>query len=125
MLGWNVSVFRQADGGSSPASAESPKGARLAVWQTGVFGLRWVTELVAAGHAVDLGGNGYPNRYTARGRYLIPLIVSGPPDANAAWIHDPEDIISPAWAGKTVIDEEAINACRPDEWLLIVAWDES
>ena len=40
MLGWNIGVFRQANGGASPASANSGEGTRLAVWQTGVNGLQ-------------------------------------------------------------------------------------
>ena len=60
MLGWHISVFRQADDGSSPAKAGSEEGVRLAVWQTGLEGLQWLDALVEAGHAIDLGGNGYP-----------------------------------------------------------------
>jgi hypothetical protein len=33
MLGWHASVYRQPDGGHSPATFESPEGERLAVWQ--------------------------------------------------------------------------------------------
>ena len=33
MLGWNISVYRQTDGGSSPAEADSEEGVRLATWQ--------------------------------------------------------------------------------------------
>jgi hypothetical protein len=46
MLGWHISVFRQTDGGSSPATADSKEGGRLAVWQTDVDGLKWLDELV-------------------------------------------------------------------------------
>jgi hypothetical protein len=60
MLGWHVSVYRQKDGGSSPATFPTPEGTRLAVWQTGIGGLDWLDELVKAGKAIDLGGNGYP-----------------------------------------------------------------
>jgi hypothetical protein len=31
MLGWHVSVYRQTDGGASPAAFESPEGTRVAV----------------------------------------------------------------------------------------------
>lgn len=125
MLGWLISVFRQTDSGSSPARADSGEGARLAVWQTGLGGLDWLDELVKRGHAIDLGGDGYPLRYTARAEHLIPRIAGGPPEARQTWMSGPEDIITDQWAGKTVIDRTAADACGPDEWLLVVAWDES
>eukprot|EP01031_Cornospumella_fuschlensis_P052725 gene52725-64426_t len=65
MLGWHITIYRQEKGGDSPASFEEPTGMTLAVWQAGLWGLGWINELVEAGHAVCLGGNGYPLKYTA------------------------------------------------------------
>lgn len=104
MLGWNISVFRQTDGGSSPARADSEKGVRLTVLQADLGGLRWLDELVKTGLAIDLGG---------------------PPEANSIWGCGPDDIISSKWEGKTVINRAAVDDCQPDEWLLVVAFDES
>ncbi len=59
MLGWHISVYRQQDDATPPATAEIPKGKRLAIWQTGMYGLKWLNDLVKAGRATDLGGNGY------------------------------------------------------------------
>ena len=125
MLGWHISVFRQKDGGAAPATMKSPEGARLAVWQTSDPMLAWLDMLVKAGKAIDLGGNGYPNRYTATAKHLIPCFVDGPPEANNVWVCGPQDIIGKGWEGKTVIDHSVIESCRPDEWLLIEVWDES
>jgi hypothetical protein len=44
MLGWHVSVYRQKEGGGSPATFESPEGARLAVWQADWDGLKWLAS---------------------------------------------------------------------------------
>ena len=125
MLGWNISIYRQKGGGSSPAAPESPKGTRLAVWQAGWNGLAWLDELMKAGKVLNLGGNGYPSWYTATAAELRPRLVDEPPEAYATWISGLGDIISSQWEGKTVIDREALAACSPDEWLLIEAWDES
>ena len=125
MLGWDISVYRQVDSGSSPAKADSADGARLAVWQTGLDGLQWIDDLVKVGRAVDLGGNGYPCRYTAQAQYLVPSILKGPPSARRSWVFGQHDVVTPAWNGKTVIDRAATGDCRLDEWLLVVAWDES
>lgn len=125
MLGWHISIYRQATDGATPASFGAAHGDRLAVWQTDVQGLRWLDELVERQEAISLGGNGYPFEYTAQSRVLLACLQGDPPEAKAVWTHGPEDIITPAWAGKTTVDQEAVEACRPDEWLLIQAWDES
>ena len=125
MLGWHISVYRQTNDGLGPATAESATGARLAVWQTGLGGLDWIEDLVKAGNAIDLGGNGYPVRYTALAKSLIPQISEDPPGARMTWACGKDDILTDKWEGKTVIDRGVIQACSPDEWLLVEAWDES
>lgn len=109
-----------------PSAWQTREGrARLAVWQADVAGLDWIDHLVHEGNAVSFGGNGYPMRYAARANGVIPVILGGPPLARALWQREAEDIVTPAWAGKTVIEQATIDACRPAEWLLIEAWDES
>ena len=125
MLGWHVSVFRQTNEGISPATFEAPEGIRLAVWQTGLDGLDWIQKLVQEDRAIDLGGDGYPLRFTAKAENLLPPIIDGPPDAHSAWIVGVNDILTDKWEGKTVIDHAVIAECRQDEWLLVEAWDES
>ncbi len=127
MLGWHVSVYRLLDGGHSPASFESLQGVRLAVWQTDWDGLDWLKELAKQGKAVDLDGNGYPWRFTAQAEHLVQHIVSGSLRANETWVI-PEGSYIPdpaAYIGRTQIDREGALECRPDEWLLVEAWDES
>ncbi len=125
MIGWHISIYRQAEGGSSPAEFETQEGARLAVWQTSWGGLEWIDELVKQGKAIDLGGMGYPMRYTAQARHLTGHVLVGPPDANETWVRGPQDIVTDKWAGKTVVDRAETDACPPDEWLIAEAWDES
>jgi hypothetical protein len=125
MLGYHISVYRQIDGGSSPATKTSPEGRRIAVWQTGLGGLEWLNKLTSEGHAIAFPGGGYPDRYTAQARHIIPQLLGGPPDARPVWGYGANDVLSDKWAGKTVIEREAAEACSADEWLLIEAWDES
>jgi hypothetical protein len=125
MLGWHVSVYRQTDGGRSPATAESAEGTRLAVWQTGVDGLDWLRDLVTEGKVVDLGGNGYPSRFTATAEVIVPRIVDTPPAARDQWLLDAGDIVTDKWAGKTVVDSAVAAQCSADEWLIVEVWDES
>jgi hypothetical protein len=125
MLGWHVSIYRQKNGGATPATFESQQAERVAVWQAGLYGLNWINDLVRDGKAIDLGGDGYPVRYTAPAQYLVPQIVKGLPEAHAIWSHDEGDILNEKWAGKTVINVELAKRCDRSEWLLVEAWDES
>jgi hypothetical protein len=43
----------------------------------------------------------------------------------SVWVCGPHDITLPGWSGKTVIDSPKVDACRPGEWLIVQAWDES
>jgi hypothetical protein len=112
MLGWGISVWRQSDGGGSPATADSPEGTRLASWQADLGGLDWLDELVREGKAIDLGGNGYPWRCTATADYILPRIIDMPPGAISGW----------EW--KVVrASAQLVAQCRLDEWLIVEAWD--
>lgn len=125
MLGWNLRVYRQPDGHTGPATWHTATGHLVAAWQTGPRGLQWLGALVREGGAIDLGGRGYPSRYTAPARHLVPRIRGGPPEARERWAHDPHDVLGEDWPGRTTIDHAAIRECGPDEWLLVEAWDES
>lgn len=118
-------MYRLPGGGREPASLESDHGERIAVWQTGLNGLGWIDALVEQGRGVCLGGSGYPSRYTARAKDVLPTVQAGPPEANGVWILGPHDKVGPGWEGRTVIDADLARDCADEEWLLIEAWDES
>jgi hypothetical protein len=124
-LGWHISVYRQQTDGSAPAASGESGGTRLAVWQTGLGGLDWLDELVKAQQAIQLSWNGYPMEYTAMAIHIVPRLRDDPPEAKPYWTFDKGDIITDEWLGQTTKDLEMMNACRPDEWLVIRAWDES
>jgi hypothetical protein len=124
-LGWHISVYRQQNEGTKPAAFGDAHGPRLAVWQANLGGLDWLDELVNEQRAINLGGNGYPYEYTAMAAYIIPRLIGEPPEAKAVWTFDAGDIITSGWQGKTTRDPAVMDACRPDEWLIIQVWDES
>lgn len=125
MLGWNIGVYRQTENVTLPATVISQVGVRLAVWQTGFEGVDWIDKLVKENKVIDLGGNGYPNRYTVTANNIIPFIKNNPPLAKDVWSSDEGDILTEKWEGKTVLDQSEIEKCPPDEWLIVDAWDES
>ncbi len=45
--------------------------------------------------------------------------------AHERWRRDDYDTVTEDWAGRTVVDQAEASNCRPDEWLLVVVWDES
>lgn len=124
-LGWLITVYRQARGGGSPTQKESAKGAQIAIWQCGLYGLDRLDDLVKLGKAVSLGGNGYPKWYTAPAGATLPVALGRPPWVHDHWVVGEGDILLDNWLGKTVVDRAAAAQCDPSEWLLIEAWDES
>lgn len=127
MLGWSISVYRQTDKGTTPATEKSPRGTYVAYWGTDVGGLKWIDELVKEGKAIELGGNGYPYYYTAPAEHLIPTILNDPPGALKTFVRGESEILEEMWKEKsgTVINQTVVSICRPDEWLLVEAWDKS
>ena len=134
VLGWNIGIYRlpnlRVEPGASPtpdelARAAEEAGERVAVWQTGLGGCDWLEDLAREGKAVDLGGDGYPNRYSATAAVLLPPVLAGPPEAYERWAFDVGDVLLPNWEGETTIDAGLAARCAPEEWLLVDAWDES
>lgn len=112
MLGWEIFVFQVADNSSS-----------IANWKTGVFGLRWIDELVTVGNAIDLEGNGYPNRYSIAAGVLLPIIQAGLPSNDSPLIIGDDYILSKGWNGELFLEKLANYPA--DEILIIEAWDQS
>ncbi|HTM51667.1 MAG TPA: hypothetical protein VL285_23390 [Bryobacteraceae bacterium] len=125
MLGWHITVFRQTNSGVEPATFDSKTGPRIAVWQADYSGLNWFNELAKQDKALDLGGAGYPTRFSAQAKHLMPTILAGPPSAREVWVSDATDILTSQWVGRTLVDHDEAANCGEEEWLLVVAWDES
>ena len=128
MSGYQIGIYRQQNDGSAPASFKAPKGTRLALWHTGEGGLEWIDELAHQQQVIGLGGDYYPVQYTAMAKYMIPRLRKDPGFGELNWVDwefdTPENMV-PGWLGKPAQNPEAVDACRPDEWLIIEAWDQS
>jgi hypothetical protein len=85
--------------------------------------LGWIEEVVRS-KGYWLGGNGYPCRYTAQARALLPP-YGGTTRCAKPVAHDPGDILGPQRVGRIRIDHDVANACDPDAWPLIEVRHES
>ncbi|HSB61423.1 MAG TPA: hypothetical protein VLI67_06870 [Vicinamibacteria bacterium] len=111
-------VFRNVSG-------ESLERVLVARWMTGVFGLRWIDDLVKARKAVDLGGNGYPCRYSIAAGVLRPVISNGLPPNESPPVIGADYALPGGWSSELKVDAAALSECRSEEELLIEAWDQS
>lgn len=123
-LGFDVTVYRQAEGRMEPGTRDSSRGGCLASWRTGWTGLGWLDELAARGEAVELTSNGYPTTFTARAASVALALQAGPPASRPGWSIPPHDSLTALGEDRTsaAVSPDGLD---PDEWLLIDAWDES
>jgi hypothetical protein len=127
MLGWEIIICRQPDGDTSPATMQSARGNTIAAWTTSLGGLNWLDPLVKAGRVIELGGNGYPLRFTGTAEDLIPRLFQQPPEVLVGTMHLCEALSALGDRCHEMTATELIEApeCRVGEWLLIEAWDQS
>lgn len=123
MIGWWIVVSRQ-NPQELDASANG-KAAKLANWEASAGGIEWIEKLIVEGKATKLCGGGYPNRYAAVARDVLPLITGGPPSHTGPTIFGDDYIMPGNWTGNATIYDAEIAACPPDQVLTIEAWDQS
>lgn len=116
MLGWEILVLRKAD--------TAPKDL-VAHWETGMGGVRWLDQLAKDGHASDLGGNGYPCKYTVTAGVLLPILTRGLPTNSSPLVIGDDYVLPKNWSEEITWIREVALACEPSELLTIEAWDQS
>ena len=123
MIGWLIIVAQQ-----TPEERDSSVGgnaSNLANWETSVGGVNWLEKLTKEGKATKLSSGGYPNRYVAIARDVLPLITDMPPPHTGPTIIGDDYVMHGDWIGNVVIDYNKIAACPSDQILTIDAWDQS
>lgn len=99
MLGWQIIIRKE--------SAETS----LASWTAGLGGTDWLDVLASNYKAKNLGGNGYPNSYSAKASEILPLLTT--------------ESINSIGGANTRLKIDQITNCSVDENLIIEAWDQS
>ncbi|MDR2528788.1 MAG: hypothetical protein LBD04_07220 [Synergistaceae bacterium] len=123
MLGWWIIIKDPTLG-----KDKDPKAGRLADWEVGINGDKWLKDLEKAGKAVLVKSNcGYPNLYRAlAGDVLPPLLDNGPPSFPGLGFFEEFCYIPAGWTRRLSFDWKAIAAClsdQADQELLIEVWD--
>jgi len=121
MIGWWIGIAQQTP--EERDGAADKKAAIIANWEAGTGGLDWLEKLVQKGKATKLSHNGYPCRYVATARDVLPLIVNGPPAHSGPTIIGDDYVTPGGWIGSIEFNSEKIAACAPDQILTIDAWD--
>lgn len=120
MTGWWITVFQLTP--EELDAALDPRSCRpfvLATWETGLGGIEWLEQLANDRQARRLLAEGYPCRYVAAARDVLPLLASGSPPFHGA------KRMSGDWLRDVELHRERIAACSPDQVLTIDAWDRS
>lgn len=122
MLGWEFFITRQSTLNPGRPDEAAPL---LASWTSGLSGTDWLRQLIASGAASDLGGDGYPNRYSITAGSLADLLMPGAPRPGGPLVLG-EDYVQPSgWIGQAKIANDLIQAIDPNEVLIVEAWDQS
>ncbi|MDY0006430.1 MAG: hypothetical protein RBS22_06355 [Spongiibacteraceae bacterium] len=122
MLGWQLIIRR---GAKRAPFDDSVNEQRVASWRAALGGTRWLDDLVESGHALDLGGNGYPCRYVVAVGTLLEMLQSGTPRSEGASVIGDDYVLPGTWTGDEDIALELLYAADPLELLVVEAWDQS
>ncbi|MDR3483182.1 MAG: hypothetical protein P4L91_21000 [Burkholderiaceae bacterium] len=123
MLGWWIVIAQQAP--EEWAAATDRKAALLANWETSLGGIDWIEKLILAGKATRLLSGGYPNRYAAIARDVLPLIAGGLPAHTGPTVIGEDYVMPGDWTGNVEINLDKISSCPLGQVLTIEVWDQS
>ncbi len=120
MIGYSISVYEFVEG--MDITSISNDNEALATWTSASFdGLDWINDLVSAAKAEDLGGEGYPFYYKAQAQVILQALATDTPKNEGQIIMDDENVMTSDWQSK--IDTSAIAKLKPNQQLIIEAWD--
>jgi hypothetical protein len=127
MLGWQIYVNRSPSRTGASASEESLKNETLlASWLTGLSGCKWIEILIEQGYGKDLGTyGGYPHSYSAKAKYVIPLILSLKSKTKGPTVVGEDYVHIGGFNTDIELFLDRIKSCPLEEELSIEAWDQS
>lgn len=123
MLGWWIVIAQLAP--DEWAATTDRKAALLANWETSLGGIDWIEKLAKEGKATRLLSGGYPNRYVATARDVLPLIADEIPTHSGPIVFGEDYVLPGDWIGNVMIDHDKASLCPADQILTIEVWDQS
>jgi len=96
----------------------------LASWSAGIGGIKWLEELFEDGKATR-SGDGYPVRYRSTAGVILPIIAAGIPFGKSPQVIGDDYFLPRNWGGDVKIHTDKVKDCKPNDILLIDAWDQS
>ena len=121
MLGWSIYIYEF----SKEVDLESPISQKtiLSEWTASLGGLDWIEDLIKEGKAKELEGynNGYPEMYKAKAEDILTKLTYHIPKGKDQTVIGDDYIMSADWRSK--IDTSEIAKCKPDQELIVEAWD--
>jgi hypothetical protein len=121
MLGWHLVIYPQ----SVQVAGTRSDLDHIASWKAGLGGTRWIVQLCASGDAVDLGGDGYPNRYLITAAVLRAVLRDGVPQHDSPPVVGDDYYLPRGWTGDAELQIERLNALPGHTLLAVDAWDQS
>ncbi|HSP31283.1 MAG TPA: hypothetical protein VLO13_04635 [Halomonas sp.] len=122
MLGWEFFITRQIGIGTVTRNKDAPV---LASWLASVGGTEWLNNLVTAGVAAHLDGNGYPSLYSIPAGALVEVLRDGLPKHDGPLVIGDDYVLPGGWTGDARIDLASLQSLIPNELLLVEVWDQS
>ena len=113
MLGWDIFIKDKSD-------------TTIANWVVGLGGLDWLRKLEKDGFAESLESGGYPTSYKLLEKHVIPFLKAEQlPDYEGPFVIGDDYVRSGGMNTNIKINEIALNGCKEDDYLFVIAWDQS
>lgn len=120
MLGWQIRIYPET-GLSNPEDRKA-----VVHWLTGLDGTQWLDRMVIEQKAVMLGSNGgYPLRYSARWKDLLPELLMQPEPYNGPPVIGEDYVMTQGWQSQKKVNHELLAQRQPDDLMIVDAWDQS
>lgn len=120
MIGFSISIYEFVEG--VDITSISNDNDALASWSSGGFdALDWIDNLVSQAKAEDLGGDGYPLYYKVKAQFVLQALATDTSKNKRQTILDDESTLSSNRRSK--IDTSEIAKLKPNQQLIIEAWD--
>jgi hypothetical protein len=97
----------------------------IAAWQTGLSGTDWLKALSREAKAVDMGGNGYLDRWVLSVEGIRLALANGIPSVKSRIVLGDDDQPQTHEATFKVSDRDFLANLKPEELLDVEVWDQS